>query len=413
MPTGANRSANATIKGYFYQFDHTIERLLKSITPQSSVVVEGIEDIDLEDGDNSALVQCKYYEGTEYNHSVIKDAVIQMLRHFHSRGCPVAQEFRYRLYGHYKSGQDKLPATFDLDFLKMNFLTYEHKKIIHQIHSELGVTDIQLENFRELLDIDVRAPSYDEQQTQIAKLMVAQIPGCKADDAETFYYPNAINVIQALAIQADAKHRKITKSQFLIAVNRKEIIFSLWLRQKFGDEYYAKLIKRTHFKFASTKVPKASRIFVIDMDGEFELAKAASMLAKIGAGFSHVEHTRTPAQDRFCPYILLRGLSPTDLVSLKGGLLGQGINISDGHAFNGAAFSPALLAIPPTKENQIRLKFIPSSDNIAAIVAATGGTMMELFDFFKLSSIDTTHVPSNVQHHKIKISSTYFINEVL
>jgi hypothetical protein len=42
-----NRSANATIKGYFYQFDHTIERLLEAVAPQSSVVVECIEDIDL------------------------------------------------------------------------------------------------------------------------------------------------------------------------------------------------------------------------------------------------------------------------------------------------------------------------------------------------------------------------------
>src|SRR5450830_352817 len=106
-----NRSANATIKGYFYQFDHTIERLLEAATPQSTIVVEGIEDIDLDDGDDSALVQCKYYEGSEYNHSVIKDAVIQMLRHFHSKGCPPAQEFRYRIYGHSKGGQDKLPVT--------------------------------------------------------------------------------------------------------------------------------------------------------------------------------------------------------------------------------------------------------------------------------------------------------------
>lgn len=409
----SNRSANATIKGYFYQFDHTIERLLEAVAPQSSVVVEGIEDIDLDDGDDSALVQCKYYEGTEYNHSVIKDAIIQMLRHFHSKGCPVAQEFRYRIYGHYKGGQGKVPATFDLDFLKNNFLTYEHKKAVHQVHVELGVTDAQLESFRNLLDIDVHAPSYDEQQKRVAKLLVSQIPGCKAEDAEVFYYPNAINAIQALAVQADANDRKITKAKFLVAVNRKEIVFSLWLRQKFGDEYYAKLIKRRHFKFASTKIPKASRIFVIEMDSEFDLAKAAMMLARIGTCFSHVEHARTPAQDRFCPYVLLRGLSPTDMVSLKGCLLGQGINISDGHAFNGATFSPALLAAPPTKDHQIRLKFIPSVDNIAAVVSAIDGTVVELFDFFKSSPVDAVHAPLGVPHHKIKVDGVYFINEVL
>ena len=54
-----NRSANATIKGYFYQFDHTILRLLAAASQQSSVVIEGIEDVDLDAGDDSALVQCK------------------------------------------------------------------------------------------------------------------------------------------------------------------------------------------------------------------------------------------------------------------------------------------------------------------------------------------------------------------
>lgn len=82
-----NRSATATIKGYFYQFDQTIVRLLEA-TKHGSITVEGVEDIDLDDGEVSAFVQCKYYEGTEYNHSVIKEAVVHMLRHFHAAGCP-------------------------------------------------------------------------------------------------------------------------------------------------------------------------------------------------------------------------------------------------------------------------------------------------------------------------------------
>lgn len=408
-----SRSAHATIKGYFYQFDQTIVRLLEAASQQSSVVVEGIEDIDLDDGNDSAFVQCKYYEGSEYNHSVIKDAVIQMLRHFHAAGCPNDQKFRYRVYGHYKGGQKKLPLAFDLNFLKKHFLTYEHKKTTHQVHAELGVSDTQLASFLSLLDIDLHAPSYDDQQTQVFSLLVSRIPDCKAEDAEVFYYPNAINVIQTLAIQADAKERKITKAKFVSAVNRKEIVFSLWLRQKFGDDYYAKLIRRKYFKFSSTKVPKASRIFVIDMTDEFDLSKAVTLLAKIGTSFSHVEHTRTPQQDRFCPYVLLRGFAPQDLVSLKGSLLEQGIKFEDGYPFNGSAFSPALLASAPTKENLIRLKFIPAAEQLAPVVSAITGSVVELFDFFKASPLDAGYTPPGVPHHTIKIDSAYFINEAL
>ena len=127
----ADRSAHATIKGYFYQFDKTILELLEATSPDSSIVVEGIEDIDLTDGSAESLIQCKYYEGTEYVHSVIKDAIIHMLRHFWASGCPAGQTLRYRVYGHYKSGQEKLPATLDLAFIKKHFFSYKEKDISH------------------------------------------------------------------------------------------------------------------------------------------------------------------------------------------------------------------------------------------------------------------------------------------
>jgi len=408
-----NRSANATIKGYFYQFDHTILRLLQAASQQSNVVIEGIEDVDLDDGDDSALVQCKYYEGSEYNHSLIKEAVIQMLRHFHAAGCPANQQFRYRVYGHYKGGSDKLIQPFDLNFLKKHFLTYERKKQTHEVHAELGLTDSQLCSFRTLLDVDVQAPSYDDQQKQIVKLLVAQIPGCQAEDAETFYYPNAINVVQRLAIKADMKDRKITKARFVADVNRKDVIFSLWLRQKFGTEYYAKLIKRRHFKFASTKVPSAARIFIVDLTGESDISKAVSLVSKLGKCLSHVEHKRTPAQDRFCPYVLLRGLAPQDLVTLKGSLWRQGVKFSDGYPYKGAEFHPALLAAAPTKENQIQLKLLPDPEHIIPLVAAITGSAVEIFDFFKSSPVEVKHLPHGVQYHAIKVESAYFISEVL
>ncbi|GAB4061476.1 DUF4297 family anti-phage-associated protein [Uliginosibacterium sediminicola] len=219
-----DRSATATIKGYFYQFDQTIVRLLEG-SEHASVTVEGIEDIDIDDGNDSAFVQCKYYEGTEYNHSVIKEAVIHMLRHFHAAGCPASQVIKYRLYGHYRSGQTKLTLPLTDNFLKVNFLTYTKDKEEHKVHEELGLSGPQLAAFRSLLDIDVNALSYDAQQTKLLKLLELAIPGCSDVDAKVFYYPSAINVIQRLAIQADEARRKITKKNFLREVNSKDVIF--------------------------------------------------------------------------------------------------------------------------------------------------------------------------------------------
>lgn len=412
-----NRSANATIKGYFYQFDHTILKILGANSSSASVVIEGIEDIDLTDGSDDVLVQCKYYEGTVYNHSVIKDAIIQMLRHYHKAGEFEKQQLRYRVFGHYKNGQDKLKQPFDLAFLKEHFLTYterdkDDKKTKQQEHERLKLSDAQLAHFQSLLEINIDAPSYESQQSQIVTMLKMQITNCSQEDAEVFYYPNAINVIQGLAVKEGIKDRKITKASFLASINCKEIVFNRWLHQKFGDEYYAKSIKRKHFKFASTKVPCASRIFVIDTTGEFETSKLTTLLSNLGNRFSHVEHKSTPQKDRFCPYVILRGLPTQDLVELKKNLYQQGINFVDGYPFQGSDFDPKLVASPPTKDNLVKLKFIPEIEQINPMWEELKGSFVEIFDFYKSSSLEVNYIPKGVACHSIKVPSLYLINEV-
>lgn len=406
-----NRSAHATIKGYFYQFDHTIVRILAATSNDASVTVEGIEDIDLSDEDEGVLIQCKYYEGSEYNHSIVKDAVMHMLRHFHKGGCSPAQRLRYRLYGHYACGQDKLPANFDVAFMKKHFLSYKKEGVPHELHDELSIDDGQLSVFRNLLEIDLRASSYENQQTEVLRLIQSNVPGSRREDAEAFYYPNAINAVQRLAVEADEARRKISKAEFLAAVNRKEAVFSLWLRKKFGDDHYARLVKRKHFTFPGTKVPNAARIFALDATAEFDLGNLTQALMRIGKRFSHVEHRNTIAAERFCPYVMVSGLSVTELVSLKENLVSQGIELCDGHAFDGAKFSPKRLARAPVKDSLTKLKFIATPQQLAPVVSSISGVPVELFDFFKAAPLDAAHVPVGIPHHRIQTDTVYIINE--
>lgn len=407
-----NRSASATIKGYFYQFDQTIVRLLDA-SKNASLTVEGIEDIDLDDGNESALVQCKYYEGTEYNHSVIKDAVIFMLRHFHTKGCPANQVFRYRIYGHYKSGQTKLKLPISIDFLKEHFLTFSQKHVEHKVHKELNIDDAQLNSFLSLLDLDINALSYDEQQKRLVQLLMSKVEGCTDADAEVFYYPSAINVIQGLAIEADEVKRRITRENFLRDINRKEVVFNSWLKQKFGSDYFARLIRRRHFKFNATKIPKASRIFAIDMQPDFDSNRMAKMIEKLGEFFSHKELQRTPPQDRFAPYVLLRGVAPDDLVEIKNILWDKDIKFTDGYPFLGAGFSASLLASDPTKENLWRIKFIHDEDQLISCIQSLTGSFIEIYDLYKTQTLDQSRIPKGAAVHSIKCSSSYFIQEVM
>ena len=407
-----DRSATATIKGYFYQFDQTIVRLLEA-TKHASITVEGVEDIDLDDGGASAFVQCKYYEGTEYNHSVIKEAVVHMLRHFHAGGCPTDQVFRYRLTGHYRSGQHKLALPLTDEFLKEHFLTSTKEKQVHKVHEELAITQEQLAAFRALLDIDVNALSYDDQQAHVLKLLASEIPECTAADALSFFYPAAINVVQGLAIEADEAKRKITKDQFMRAINRKDVVFSAWLREHLGREYFARMVRRRYFYFGKTKMPKASRFFVIDMRNEYEVDKASRMLVRLGLFFSHREHQRTTASDRFCPYVLLRGVTREQLVELKESLWTQRVAFTDGYPFRDADFSPTMLAADPSKDNLWTIKFVPDEQQLAPTIAACTGSLVEVYDFYQDSPLDGALVPKARGLHSIKSNSAYLLQEVM
>ena len=67
----ADRTATDTIRGYFYQFDLAILKLLQLEGDAHEITVEGIEDVDVKNATEEIAIQCKYHSKTEYNHSAI------------------------------------------------------------------------------------------------------------------------------------------------------------------------------------------------------------------------------------------------------------------------------------------------------------------------------------------------------
>ncbi|MBK6771261.1 MAG: hypothetical protein IPG78_03780 [Ignavibacteria bacterium] len=109
----ADRTAIDTIRGYFYQFDYSIISLLKLLNGTESILVEGVEDIDVTTASETTAIQCKYYEKTEYNHSVIAEPIRLMLNHFKEVKLGNESELKYKLRGYYKSGHSKISFTIE------------------------------------------------------------------------------------------------------------------------------------------------------------------------------------------------------------------------------------------------------------------------------------------------------------
>jgi len=122
--------------------------------------VEGIEDVDIKKNGELTAVQCKYYEKTSYNHSVIAKPIRLMLEHFSIDKKSVG---KYYLFGHYKDGQEKLPVSISLIFLKEKFLTYKKDKVEFKEHDKLGLSDTDLQEFLDKLVLNINAKNFDEQ----------------------------------------------------------------------------------------------------------------------------------------------------------------------------------------------------------------------------------------------------------
>lgn len=197
-----DRSAISTIKGYFYQLDYSILKLLQLQSNTDIITVEGIEDLDISTLNNDTAIQCKYYEKTEYNHSEIAEPIRLMLYDYKIRKDNEKPLISYQLYGYYKSGQQKLPDDISLDFLKTHFLTFSHEKQVIKYYEELKLNDTDLQEFLSNLKLQINAEEY-EQQLNCIYIDLENRFNCSRFEAEYYYYNNALRLIKELATKAN------------------------------------------------------------------------------------------------------------------------------------------------------------------------------------------------------------------
>ena len=194
------RDAIDTITGYYYQFDYYILQLLNLTKDTDTVTIEGVEDVDISEDGILKAVQCKYYAKTEYNHSIIASPIRLMLKDYALRKRDSRKLISYMLYGHYESGHEKYPEKLDIDFLKSNICTYTHNEVKHMLYTELNLNDSQLEEFLNLLVVDINAKSYEEQEKQILS-QICKTFKCDMFEAEYYYYNNALRILKNIATE--------------------------------------------------------------------------------------------------------------------------------------------------------------------------------------------------------------------
>ena len=347
-----NRSASDVLLGYFYQFDHTIIQLLELTNKTATVTVEGIEDIDIDNASDTTAIQCKYYSKTGYNHSVIAKPIRYMLNHFKNAKDSGKPNINYKIYGYYKSGQDKLTLPMDIAFLKDSFLTYSEKTIEHKYHIELNISDFELNEFLNVLQIDINACDYNEQFKNILDILKKDF-NCNDFEAEYYYYNNALRLIKEIAIKEQLEERKITKGEFLSRINTKSVLFNEWFYQLKGKKQHYRRMRSEYFTNLNSS--PFERFFLIELPDVWDRNELKELIFILARKWSKLSKRET---NTFCPYIYLHNISDDKLLQLKNEFAEEEFKFIDGYDFKGADFSTKSLLTKATYQNQIKIKFL-------------------------------------------------------
>jgi len=401
-----DRTAIDTIKGYFYQFDYAISKLLELGNDTDTIIVEGIEDVDIETATEETAIQCKYYAKTEYNHSVIAKPIRLMLDHYKEVTNGTKRRINYKLYGYFQSGQTKLTLPIDTAFLKDHFLTYTENKVKHYHHTKHSLTDTQLEDFISLLNIDITALEYKSQVSKISNLLMNQF-GCKDFEAEHFFYNNALKVIKDIAVEGDIAERKISKAKFLKKIDFKRVLFNEWFVKYKGE---AKLFSelRTQY-FTGLNTSPFERFFIIEIPNtNYIRAELKDLILTISRKWSKLSARESRP---FCPYIYLHNILPQELVDLKKELYSEGFIFIDGFDFDGSEFNPKSIAKPANNSNSIKFKIINKLEHIDLTVSEISKTK-EIYQFYNTISFFDIIYP-NVRQAKIQFSQLTDIQKII
>jgi len=239
----SSRSAEASIKGYNYQFLHTIKDILENERDIDENIVEGIEDLDIVKENGSDLIQYKYHEEQSYQNSKVAKPIALMFKHFLAN--QKSSSINYKLFIFLNTTE--LP-NITTDRITSILKIKESRKILSDTNTELTIEAID----SYLNDIIIfitkftwkLTQKYDELENNIISTFES-IVGLSNEEANIVYFSNAIKIINDLAIQSDVNNRKITKRVLLSKLNTcKDVLYSSYILREKSFVALKKIVKK-------------------------------------------------------------------------------------------------------------------------------------------------------------------------
>jgi hypothetical protein len=319
-----SRAADATILGYYYQFDTAILKLLQLSRENDFIDIEGIEDIDINTATEITVVQCKYLSKPKFINSAVREPIILMLDHFVNPATP--NNLKYTLYAHFENENPGTEVTIDLARLKA-ILTYTENKTSIVYNTDKGISDSQLTSFLSQFKF-VFGYEFKVQQQQVINLLKSQFK-CSEVTADTHFYNNALRVIIDKAKERHLSQRRVIKKEFLNTIDRTKVLFNEWYIKLRSKREYIKIVSED-LRTSRALHPSKSKFILIGGDlfmADNSTFPISSLIENIIEKYYKLNSALRDAK----PVVIILGCDNATLINLKKEMIISGINFNDGY----------------------------------------------------------------------------------
>ena len=252
------READSTIKGFMYQFNLSLNEILKS--NDETIMLEGIvEDIDKISQSGVTAIQCKYHEAADsFCWSKVYKPILQMLKTYTETGVSDIKFVLHTFFPEEIQGEknisleviEEMLKTKNVDYI-CNYIAFIKKPMNEEIEALIRKARKTKEDKKKIVDYynaneleiscDIEefvsnrfifriGKSYDELEKENIELL--EQAGFKKKDIEDFVYPNAIQKMATLSMLKDDVERKITKEELIIKLQLlKKTAISRWTKE--------------------------------------------------------------------------------------------------------------------------------------------------------------------------------------
>jgi hypothetical protein len=324
------RAADATIKGYYYQFDTSILRLLELRANADTITIEGIEDIDINTATDATTIQCKYLSKPRFINSAVREPITLMLDHFVNPSTP--NNYNYVLYAHFENETPGSEPTIDLAKLK-EILTYTENKVEKQHHTDNGISDTKLNAFIRQFKF-VFGKEFSIQQQEVINKLKTKF-NCSDFEADTLYYNNSLRIVIDKAIRRTTSQRIISKADFINEIDCSKKLFNEWFIKLRSKKEYLKLAAQG-LKSSRALDPIRTKAILIgkeiltadnsELPIEVFIENLVSKYYKLNSALRNAK-----------PLTVVLDCDSTMLVSIKRALINNELSFNDGH--EGISFS--------------------------------------------------------------------------